>query len=63
LEFGLTSSTKSYIVPREAHSNGAVTKNVKSSKEGNNAKFESKLNGKGFNARLQLKQVYSAKSQ
>jgi hypothetical protein len=48
LEFGSTSSSKSYIVAREAHSSGTVTRIIKSSKKGKNAKSKFGLDGKGF---------------
>jgi hypothetical protein len=48
LEFGSTSSSKSYTVTREAHSSGAVTRIIKSSKKWKKAKSKFGLDGKGF---------------
>jgi len=48
LEFGLASSSKSYIVVKEVHSNGAVTRIIKSLKKRKNAKSKFGSDGKRF---------------
>jgi hypothetical protein len=44
LEFGLTLSSKSYIVTKEAHSSETITRSIKSTKEGQNMESEFGLN-------------------
>ncbi len=60
LEFGLTLFSKSYTITKEAHFGKAITKNIKSTKEGQNVESEFGLDWTTFKFNTSIKTTSNA---